>query len=910
MDNQHDPPVERSFAYEDGREIWPSTAIERQASSIAEADTNRFVLGELPDSRFWEWLVWTIASATPVFSVAAWITIAFRRRQPRLAYDAAIAALWPLASFLILFVLAAVVSFTVTLFFFNMDPDYLAYRQETEQLMEYHDAYHWIGTSDQLGKTEAVEAAFRQMNGSEDHLLEWMGRFTGVILLLIWPAMWIASIVHAQRQWFRDFDQGSETDHPNRLLISAFGLWAILGWLGAHRFYVGRWVSGLLFLFSLGGFGIGWAVDLFTLRSGVDQKNAVSPRVTEHAPWAEGVRFGLFDFIVRWAFFIIGPSVFVALCVLFAQFELLFVLLLTLVICGLFGNINQTLARLNKLERFPLVRPAVAVIRQLHDFYYETKPRPFWFYVFGPITLPFALISSPSFRKETQLYLRLLVTILGAVLINQIRLIPTTYRYHSISGILIWVAIQIAAAVLISWVILTPILTTTYTFNLSGRVRRLRVLSLTALCLTCLVGLMTTAVTYVGHSPTVVSYALISSRLKDTTFQERLSHSSRLFLEHYVDRIPKPLDDFYPMASHPELTKRYQDEVLSTLTKMNEAKVFRVFTMDVEGDRPDGAWVGIGMLLYEEEDDGWRTLFAMGPDHQFYSSWDESLPPRVADDFAAASALWNGQYEHRIAHRRPKQDLALYDAAEQFLRSHKRRMIKNPNLWKVEATMLAPAGQAIADKEPVFDPRATRALRRELVKTWGDDALRFRVFLLPPSGVDGWWLGVAEDRKPLCVLAPWGDYFRAWDHDVYASFEVVPAQMEQLQSACRSPSTEELVEDFRFDRAREFLVQYVDVDIDASELTSRANDYLRDKTDSAERRWDVRDLQFEEHRWLLLLDSERPQFLLGQDRTIFARQGDAMLNLASQPPRASVLAWLDGVNAEIIAEQPDGSRVR
>ena len=159
MDNQHDPPVERSFAYEDGREIWPSTAIERQASSIAEADTNRFVLGELPDSRFWEWLVWTIASATPVFSVAAWITIAFRRRQPRLAYDAAIAALWPLASFLILFVLAAVVSFTVTLFFFNMDPDYLAYRQETEQLMEYHDAYHWIGTSDQLGKTEAVEAA-------------------------------------------------------------------------------------------------------------------------------------------------------------------------------------------------------------------------------------------------------------------------------------------------------------------------------------------------------------------------------------------------------------------------------------------------------------------------------------------------------------------------------------------------------------------------------------------------------------------------------------------------------------------------------------------------------------------------------------------------------------------------------
>ncbi len=642
---------ERVCAYEDGRMIWRSDAVAGDSSGSGIDVTDRFVLGESSDSRFLEWLVWTFASATPVFSVAAWITIAFRRRQPRLAYDAAIAALWPAAGFLILLVLVMVGSFVTALFFINLDEDYLAYRQETEQLVEYHDAYDWDGTPEQLGEVEALEVAFTQMNQSGLHLFEWLGRFTVVILMLIWPVMWIASIVHAQRQWFCDFGQENESDQPERLLISAFGLWAILGWLGAHRFYLGRWVSGLLYLFSLGGFGIGWAVDIFTLRSAVDQKNAVSESTHELAPWASDTRFGLFDFVCRWAFFVIGPSVFVVLCVIFSQAELLFVMLFTLVVCGLFGNMQQTIERLNKLERIPLVRSAVLVIKQLHDFYYENQPRSFWFYLLGPITLPIAWIRSAAFRKETSLYLRFFVTILGAVLINQVRLIPTTYRYHSFSSILIWVVVQIAAALLISWVILTPILTTTYTFNLSGRRRRLRVLSLSALCVACSTGLVAGAITFVNHEPSFVSFTLISTRLNDSAFQERLSHSSRLFLEHYVDRIPKPLDDFYPMASHPELTKRYQDEVLSTLTKRDEAKVFRVFTMDVEGDDPDGAWVGVGMLLAEDQDDEWRTLFAMGPDHKFYSTWDKTLPPRVADDFESASALWNSQYEHRIARR-------------------------------------------------------------------------------------------------------------------------------------------------------------------------------------------------------------------------------------------------------------------
>ncbi|MFW6093282.1 MAG: NINE protein [Pseudomonadota bacterium] len=43
-------------------------------------------------------------------------------------------------------------------------------------------------------------------------------------------------------------------------------LW-IFGFLGAHRFYFGRPVSGTIYLFTLGLFLIGWIVDLFLMPS-------------------------------------------------------------------------------------------------------------------------------------------------------------------------------------------------------------------------------------------------------------------------------------------------------------------------------------------------------------------------------------------------------------------------------------------------------------------------------------------------------------------------------------------------------------------------------------------------------------------------------------------------------------------
>ncbi|WP_439135748.1 TM2 domain-containing protein, partial [Pseudomaricurvus sp.] len=53
-------------------------------------------------------------------------------------------------------------------------------------------------------------------------------------------------------------------------LLIGYILW-IFGFMGAHRFYYGRPVTGTLYFFTLGIFFIGWIIDLF-LVPGMDRE--------------------------------------------------------------------------------------------------------------------------------------------------------------------------------------------------------------------------------------------------------------------------------------------------------------------------------------------------------------------------------------------------------------------------------------------------------------------------------------------------------------------------------------------------------------------------------------------------------------------------------------------------------------
>ena len=54
------------------------------------------------------------------------------------------------------------------------------------------------------------------------------------------------------------------SERPSHSLVVGYIFW-IFGFLGAHRFYYGRQLSGTIYFFTLGLLFIGWIVDLFLI---------------------------------------------------------------------------------------------------------------------------------------------------------------------------------------------------------------------------------------------------------------------------------------------------------------------------------------------------------------------------------------------------------------------------------------------------------------------------------------------------------------------------------------------------------------------------------------------------------------------------------------------------------------------
>lgn len=90
--------------------------------------------------------------------------------------------------------------------------------------------------------------------------------FTGGLFLIGWlvDLFLIPSMDRAADQKYTP----GPTDYTVTWLLQTF-----LGFFGAHRFYMGKWVTGLIWLCTGGCFLVGYLYDLCTLNDQVDECN-------------------------------------------------------------------------------------------------------------------------------------------------------------------------------------------------------------------------------------------------------------------------------------------------------------------------------------------------------------------------------------------------------------------------------------------------------------------------------------------------------------------------------------------------------------------------------------------------------------------------------------------------------------
>lgn len=444
----------------------------------------------------------------------------------------------------------------------------------------------------------------------------------------------------------------------------AYLLFFTLGWLGAHRFYVGKWTTGFIYLAILAYFQEGvllaMLVDIFLLffivrkarRQAIEDPLSILFRVlfsgvvgeggqSTLAPWAQKkvnpfIGFlGLFDNLARIFLFFIGP----VLVLLFSFYisgslEMTILMVFILVLAGYIGPMEQVLTSMQRafqnsvsLSRMPFFVDVLDTVRDFYEYYYQNKPRTIIYYLLYPLVMPLLFFLPQSMRQEFSLYRNILLIILLTIFFDALLSFSSSNStYVEMTDILMVIFIVTLFSIIFLVFALMPTITTCFKMRFSGKRKSLALFTTIALAL---MGAMYAELQNAEIMPISANLTL-ENKMKRENFKADLTTASEMFLSYYRQHLPSPVSetvDFYT-----ELTNSYRKQILGMVTE-DEALAFKVVSFtDKHAPQPSG-WLGI---YYSNASFSSVTepvlLFLINEDGAFHHSW-QTLPETVPANF-------------------------------------------------------------------------------------------------------------------------------------------------------------------------------------------------------------------------------------------------------------------------------------
>ncbi len=496
------------------------------------------------------WLMWTLVTLVCPFAVALlWIHIAAKQTKKRPMAEAILAILQPFA------MLAAL----------------------TGMMLAYLVVFGF-----------ADEANLQTLSWTWDSDFLAQVALSGMLVALV--AMYCMGILSGQRAWKYRHAQtvaANEDEFRWKDFFASVFLWFTTGWMGGHRFYARRGMTGLLYAATFGLGGIGWAFDWFKLAQ-LCVDNQQDANAAKLASWADEMReLRWYDVVQRVIVYFVTPSLCVVLCVCSDHLELLGVLLVIMVVGGLLGNIDEIIRKSGMLQSIPFFKMGFEILKNLDRYYANQRPRSLLFYAVYPLSAPIGAFWSAAIRHEAKLYLKIVGGILLVPLFKYATSFKSTFQHIDKSQMLTHVGFHLAVILVVSTFLVLPVVTTSYKLRLAGRDRRLKLLAIAGLALAIPVG----GVTYfwqhqvIGVTPT--SRKLLTLRMQSDDFRGELETAAEMFLRHYqitgmplhsrADRYLDVGDE--SVHTHHLLTERFRKH-LSGFVCPEEQRAFRVFSLE------------------------------------------------------------------------------------------------------------------------------------------------------------------------------------------------------------------------------------------------------------------------------------------------------------------------------------------